>query len=101
MHGFEFFGGGFGPQVGLFGTMGAAFLLFLCWSIFWKGLALWHSARRGEQWWFLALLIINTAGILEIVYLFGFAKLKFDQLFSDFVAKGTEKKSEQPPRPQP
>ena len=52
------------------------------WSIFWKGLALWHSARRGEYWWFLAILFINTLGILEIIYLFAFAKLTLNELFS-------------------
>lgn len=97
MHGFEFFGA---PGVGFLGAISGMFVLFLAWSLFWKGLALWHSARRGEQWWFLALLLVNTAGILEIVYLFGFAKLKFDQLFSGIVLKGKEKRSEQPPRPQ-
>lgn len=35
-----------------------------------KGYALWHAARRSEKWWFIALLIINTIGILELVYLF-------------------------------
>ena len=54
----------------------------LVWSIFWKGLALWHSGRRGESWWFLALLIVNTAGILEIIYLFAVLKLHFSKLFS-------------------
>lgn len=82
MYGFESFGGGFWPGPGFMAMGGAPLTLFLLWSIFWKGLALWHSARRGEYWWFLALLVINTVGILEIVYLFGFAKLKFDELFT-------------------
>ncbi len=56
--------------------------LLLLWTVAWKGLALWHSARRAEQWWFIALLLINTLGILEIVYLFAFCKLKFSELFS-------------------
>ena len=51
------------------------------WTLFWKGLALWHAAKRGEHVWFIALLLINTVGILEIVYLFGVAKLKTNQLF--------------------
>jgi len=51
------------------------------WALFWKGLAFWHSARRGEVWWFVAFLVVNTIGILEIVYLFGFLKLKFEDLF--------------------
>lgn len=56
--------------------------LLLVWTLFWKGLALWHSAQRKDAWWFVALLVINTLGILEIVYLFVFAKLKFEELFS-------------------
>jgi len=35
-----------------------------------KGMALWHAARRSEIGWFVALLVINTMGILELVYLF-------------------------------
>lgn len=46
------------------------------WSLFWKGLALWKSARNDERYWFVALLVINTMGILEILYLFVFAKTK-------------------------
>jgi methionyl-tRNA synthetase len=52
------------------------------WTVFWKGLALWHAGRRGDVAWFLAILVINLLGILEIVYLFGIAKLKFSELFS-------------------
>ncbi len=55
---------------------GWGFGILAIWSIFWKGLALWKSARNDERYWFLALLIINTMGILEILYLFVFAKTK-------------------------
>ncbi|KKS89418.1 MAG: hypothetical protein UV63_C0019G0046 [Microgenomates group bacterium GW2011_GWC1_43_11] len=41
----------------------------LVWSLVWKGTALWHAARRNDRVWFAMLLIINTVGILEIVYL--------------------------------
>ena len=34
-----------------------------------KGYALWYAAKRDEKWWFVVMLIINTAGILELVYL--------------------------------
>ncbi len=57
-------------------------ILLALWSIFWKGLALWHAARHGQGWWFGLLLILNTAGILEIIYLFAVLKLKFSELFS-------------------
>ena len=66
--------------LGMF-VFGPLFIVLLLWSFFWKGLALWHSARRGEYIWFIVLLFVNTLGILEIVYLFAIAKLKFDDLF--------------------
>ena len=58
------------------------FILLALWSLFWKGLALWHSGRRAQPWWFVILLIVNTFGILEIIYLFGVAKLKWAELFT-------------------
>ena len=48
----------------------------LVWSIVWKGVALWHASKNDQKNWFIAILVINTIGILEIVYLFGFAKKK-------------------------
>ena len=39
------------------------------WSIVWKGLALWHAARNNQRNWFAAILILNTVGILDILYL--------------------------------
>jgi hypothetical protein len=56
--------------------------VLVLWVIFWKGLALWHSGRRGNAWWFVILLFVNTLGVLEIVYLLVVLKLKFSQLFS-------------------
>jgi hypothetical protein len=34
-----------------------------------KGLALWRSARKGQNIWFWVFIFINTLGILEIIYL--------------------------------
>jgi len=44
-------------------------IFLVVWVLFWKGLALWVSAGRKEKAWFIALLIFNTFGILEIIYL--------------------------------
>ena len=77
MHGFVT-GYGAGLQMPFDPTL---LILFLLWSLVWKGLALWHSAQRDERLWFIALLVINTGGILEIVYLFFFAKKKLGDLF--------------------
>lgn len=63
-------------------VLGPWLIVLIIWEFFWKGLALWHSARRGEPWWFVILLILNTVGILEIVYLFFVAKKKCSTLFS-------------------
>ncbi len=50
-----------------------AFALYI-WAIIWKGLALWRSAKLEQKNWFVAILILNTLGILEVAYLFFFAK---------------------------
>jgi len=47
---------------------------FLIWSLIWKGFALWKSAELRQKYWFIALLIINTFGILEIIYIFLIAR---------------------------
>jgi hypothetical protein len=61
---------------------GPALILLALWSFFWKGLAFWHSARRADTVWFVVFLFVNTAGILEIIYLFAIAKRTFNTLFS-------------------
>lgn len=43
--------------------------ILLIWSMIWKYFALWKSARENERGWFTAFVIINTLGILEIIYL--------------------------------
>ncbi len=48
--------------------------LAVLWTIPWKGVALWKAAKNNHRWWFVALLIINTLGILEILYIFIFNK---------------------------
>ncbi|HQB59399.1 MAG TPA: DUF5652 family protein [Candidatus Moranbacteria bacterium] len=52
------------------------FVLVLLWSFPWKGVALWMSARRGHLGWFVALLVLNTLAILDILYIFIFSKWK-------------------------
>ena len=81
--GHGFVGSGAPPEwlFAAFAFLAPFILIVVLWSIVWKGLALWHSARRGQYWWFIIMLVVNTAGILEIVYLFGVAKLKWRELF--------------------
>ena len=50
------------------------FTLLIVWLIAWKGVALWNAARLSQKKWFIVLLIVNTLGILEIIYIFSVAK---------------------------
>lgn len=54
------------------GVFLAIFLLISVWSLAVKGYALWHAARLEQRAWFIAMLVLNTFGILELVYLFFF-----------------------------
>jgi len=44
------------------------------WSLVWKGWALWIAAQKKSKYWFIALLLINTLGILDMLYIFIFSK---------------------------
>jgi uncharacterized protein (DUF983 family) len=57
-----------------------ALLLLVTWMVVWKGLALWKSARLNQPVWFIFLLVINTMGILEILYIYVFSKFAYDHL---------------------
>lgn len=47
--------------------------LLALWSAIWKGIALWKAARRDQMGWYVALFIIPTAGLLEVIYVFAVA----------------------------
>ena len=57
-----------------FPLFGIFFVALMLWSLVWKGMALWHAARKGDKVWFVVLLVVNTAGILDILYLYIFSK---------------------------
>ena len=43
------------------------------WSTLLKGIALWRAANLKQRNWFIVMLVVNTIGILELIYLFRFA----------------------------
>ena len=53
------------------GWMVLSVVLLAAWTLPWKGVAMWKAARRGEVVWFIVFFLVNTLGLLEIVYLFG------------------------------
>jgi hypothetical protein len=72
--------------------------VLIIWSIFWKAWALWISARRGEKVWFGVMLVVNTVGILEILYIYVFSKDKAPEAVKNIIAnapKIEEEKSEE------
>ena len=46
------------------------------WSMAWKGVALWRAGRNAHLVWFIVLFIVNTLGILPIIYIFAFSRKK-------------------------
>jgi len=57
------------------------FVAFIVWGFIWKALALWKAARNNSKAWFVILLIVNTTGILEILYIFFLHKFNLDTIF--------------------
>lgn len=49
-------------------------LLVVIWELVWKGLGLWKAAKNNQRYWFVAIFLLNTIGILPIVYLKFFQK---------------------------
>jgi uncharacterized membrane protein YagU involved in acid resistance len=52
----------------------ALIVLACVWESVWKGIALWKSGRYGQLPWFVAIFILNTLGVLPIIYLIFFQK---------------------------
>lgn len=55
-------------------TQNLILVLALLWSLPWKGVALWKAGRNNSIPWFIVLLLVNTLGILEILYIFVLGK---------------------------
>ncbi len=56
------------------GIPGWLIAVVIAWSLIWKGIALWKAARLSHKKWFVVLLVVNTVGILEILYILFVAK---------------------------
>ena len=67
------------------------FLLYV-WSLIWKGIAMWRASKANQRNWFIAILVLNTLGVLEIVYLFFFAKQKLTSKSFSILKFWTKKK---------
>lgn len=54
------------------GEVGPIFIAVAMFDIILKAYALWHAARNSQKYWFIALVALNTLGILPIIYLLFF-----------------------------
>jgi len=58
------------------GALGIPFLSsawvlpLVLWNLVWKAIGLWKAARRDQLGWYIALVILNTVGLLPIIYIF-------------------------------
>ncbi len=59
-------------------------LILTIWTIPWKVYAVWLAVKRNHKKWFIALLILNTVGILEIFYIFKIAGKSWAEVKEDF-----------------
>ena len=67
----------YNPLYSIFGITPTIILLFIficLWETVWKGIALWKSGKNRQFAWFVCIFVINTLGILPIVYLLFFQK---------------------------
>ena len=64
----------FSNQYSMFPLLAAAGVVLVLAIVAIKGWALWQAAKRDEPWWFVVMLVINTVGILELIYLIFFVK---------------------------
>ena len=63
-----------------FGTFFTTFvLLIVAWDMVWKGIGMWKAGRHNQLGWFIAIFILNTLGILPIIYILFFQKKRSEK----------------------
>lgn len=43
--------------------------IMVLWDLAWRGIALWRASHRNQSGWFIVLLVVNSVGMLPIIYL--------------------------------
>jgi len=67
-------------------------LITVFWVLPWKVYSLWTASKKNQKGWFIAILVLNTFGILEIIYTFGVAKKKWSDIRKAFRSLFSPKK---------
>ena len=69
-----------------FTTFGIILIIILvCWEAVWKAIALWKAGRLNHLVWFILIFILNTVGILPIIYIFAVARKKEKEIVETIV----------------
>ncbi len=77
----------YGTSVG----MSILVVVLTIWSLIWNGFGLWYSARNRQKIWFVLILLLNTLGILPIIYIFFFRKRKEAEVVAKAKPKGKKR----------
>ena len=51
-----------------------AIIALVIWTAIWKGIGLWRAGNHRQLVWFIVMFVLNTAGLLPIIYLVWFQK---------------------------
>lgn len=46
----------------------------ILWTLLWKALALWKAGRNKQPGWFITLFLMQTIGVLDLVYILFFQR---------------------------
>lgn len=87
-----------------YGMMGGGFPFFggwfwyllpvlILWEAVWKGVGLWRSAKNDQLAWFIAILVINSVGILPILYIIFFQRGRGKMIVIEPEPKKAKKKA--------
>jgi len=71
--------------------------ILVLWVLPWKGYGMWTAAKRAHKGWFVALLVLNTFSILDIIYIFLVAKKSWQDIGKDLKGFLDSSKKENPP----
>jgi hypothetical protein len=67
-------------------------LITILWVLPWKIYALWIASKNNHKIWFVVFVLVNTLGILEIIYIFGIAKKTWHEVKTAFFKLMSSKK---------
>ncbi|MFA5061178.1 MAG: DUF5652 family protein [Candidatus Pacearchaeota archaeon] len=76
-----------GGEVILSPALTLLILVVVIWDAVWKIIGSWRAGRNNQPVWFVFILILNTIGILPIIYLTWFQKNKNPKTLQKKISK--------------